>query len=65
MADFKPITEKFGRLVAICPDCNRFMNKNISIARIGEFFGKMEISLPEALRRIVERDNPSVNSDLI
>ncbi len=65
MADYTPITEKFGRLIAICPDCNRIMNKNISMARIGEFRGKMDISLPEADRRIVERGNPSVESDLI
>jgi len=65
MADYTPITEKFGRLVAICPDCNTIMNKNISMARIGEFRRKMDISLPEADRRIVERGNPSVESDLI
>ena len=65
MADYTPITEKFGKLVAICPDCNAIMNRNVSMARIGEFCGKMDISFPEALRHIVERDKPSVNSDLI
>ncbi len=65
MADYTPITEKFGKLVAICPDCNTMMNRNVSMARIGEFLGKMDISFPEALRHIVERDEPSVNSDLI
>ena len=65
MADYTPITEKFGKLVAICPDCNTIMNRNVSMARIGEFCEKMDISFPEALRHIVERDRPSVNSDLI
>ncbi len=40
MADYSPITEKFGNLSAICPDCNSIMNRNISMARIGEFCEK-------------------------
>jgi len=64
MADYRPITEKFGNLVAICPDCNTLMNRNVSLAKIGEFQGKVDISFPEALKRIGDRDNPSVNSDL-
>lgn len=65
MADYVPITEKFGNLVAICPDCDAVMNRHVSMSRIGEFLGKVDISFPEALKRIVERDNPSVNSDFI
>jgi hypothetical protein len=65
MADYSPVTEKFGNLVAICPDCNSLMNRRVSMARIWEFCGKMDISFPEALERIVERVKPSVNSDLI
>ena len=65
MADYVPITEKFGNLVAICPDCNTIMNRHVSMARIGEFLGKMDISFTEAVERIVERVKPSVNSDFI
>lgn len=65
MADYTPVTEKFGNLVAICPDCNAIMNRRVSMARIGEFTGKVDISFAEALRRIVERDTPSVNRDLM
>jgi hypothetical protein len=65
MADYIPITEKFGNLEAICPDCNAVMNRHVSMARIGEFREKMDISFPVALRRIVKRVNLSVNSDLI
>lgn len=64
MADYNPVTEKFGNLVAICPDCGTMMNRHVSIARIAEFRGKMDIGFPEALERIVERAKPSVNSDL-
>ena len=64
MAEYSPITEKFGNLVAICPDCNSMMNRRVSLAKIGEFRGKMDISFPEALQHIVERTKPTVNSDL-
>ena len=63
MADYKPITEKFGNLVAICPECNSLMNRRVSMARIGEFQGKVVISFPEALKRIGDIGIPSLNSD--
>jgi hypothetical protein len=65
MAEYSPITEKYGNLIAICPDCNAMMNRHVSMARIGEFRTKMDISFPVALQRIGERVNHSVNSDLI
>ena len=49
MAEYIPITEKYGNLSAICPDCDAIMNRRVSLARIGEVRGKMEISFPEAL----------------
>jgi len=52
MADYVPVTEKFGNLTAICPECDSLMNRRISVAKIGEFHGKVEISFPEALKRI-------------
>jgi len=65
MADYTPVTEKFGNLVAICPDCDSLMNRRISMARINEFFGKVHIKFPETFQHIKERVNPSVNSELI
>jgi hypothetical protein len=64
MADYSPISEKFGNLVAICPDCNAFMNRHVSLAKIGDFYGKMDIRFPEALRHLIESAKRSVNSDL-
>ena len=63
MADYCPITEKFGNLVAICPDCNSLMNRNVSLAKIGEFYGKVDIRFPEELQRVIENPKPSTNSD--
>ncbi|MDP2829322.1 MAG: helix-turn-helix domain-containing protein [Sulfuricellaceae bacterium] len=64
MAEYQPVTEKFGNLIAICPDCNSIMNRRVSMAKLGQVRGKMDITFPQALRHIVESSQPTVNSDL-
>jgi hypothetical protein len=54
MAEYSPVTEKFGNLIAICPDCDSIMNRRVSLARIGEVCGNIDITFPKALRHIVE-----------
>jgi transposase-like protein len=63
MADYFSVTEKFGNLKAICPDCNSIMNRRVSLTMICQFLEKMDITFPEELRHIVESVKPSVNSD--
>ena len=64
MAEYSPVTEKFGNLKAICPDCGSMMNQRVSVAKLGQICGKMDITFPEALRHIVESTKPTVNNDL-
>lgn len=64
MAEYKPVTEKFGNLIGICPDCNIIMNRRVSLAKIDQIRGKVDISFPEAVRHIFESVKPTVNSDL-
>ncbi len=64
MVECQPITEKIGNLTAICPECNSLMNRRVSMAKLGEFLGKMDITFPQALRQLGEINQPSVNSDL-
>jgi hypothetical protein len=64
MAEYSPITEKFGNLSGICPDCETFMNRHVSLAKIEQIRGKMEISFPEEVRQLIESANLTVNSDL-
>ncbi|OQX19913.1 MAG: hypothetical protein BWK76_03215 [Desulfobulbaceae bacterium A2] len=64
MAEYIPVTEKFGNLIAICPDCGVIMNRRVSLAKIDQICGEMEISFPQALRHIVESSEPTVKSDL-
>ena len=52
MAEYSPVTEKFGNLIAICPDCDSIMNQLVSLARIEEFCEKMDITFPKELRHI-------------
>lgn len=62
MAEYSPITEKFGNLAAICPDCNAIMNRRVSLVRMRELSGNIDISFTEPARQLIESPNPSVNS---
>ncbi len=64
MVIYVPENEKLGNLKAICPDCDSIMNRRVSLARLGQVGGKMDISFPQALQHIVESDKPTINSDL-
>lgn len=64
MAEYLPITEKFGNLVAICSDCNSIINRRVSLTKLEQVRGRMDITFPQALRHIVESNQPTVNSDL-
>jgi len=64
MAEYLPVTEKLGNLTAICPDCECMMNRRVSMAKLGVVQGKMSITFPQALRRVSESNQPTVNSDL-
>lgn len=63
MADYSPVTERFGNLIAICPDCNSIMNRRVSFAKLSQVCGNMDISFPQAQQHIVESAKPTVNSD--
>ena len=64
MVEYEPVTEKFGNLIAICPDCGAIMNRRVSLAKINQICGGMDISFPQALEHLIERANPTVNSCL-
>jgi hypothetical protein len=64
MADYTPINEKTGNLTAICPVCDTLMNRRVSLARIRQIRGNLDITFPEELRHIVDSAKLSVNCDL-
>jgi excisionase family DNA binding protein len=64
MADYLPLSETFGMLRAICPGCDSMMNRRVSMAKLPEVRGGLDITFPQALLRLSNRPQPSVNSDL-
>ena len=45
--EYSPVTEKFGNLIAICPDCDSIMNRLVSLAKIEEVCGNLDITFPK------------------
>lgn len=64
MAEYQPVTETLGNLVAICPDCEAMMNRRSSLARLALIRSQMDITFLQALPHIGESNQPTVNSDL-
>lgn len=63
MADYVPITTKSGNLVGICPVCETLMHRRVSLARLGDVRGVLEVSLPVVVEHIDESTKPTVNRD--
>lgn len=64
MADYQPLTATQGNLIAICVDCESIMNRRVSLAKLEQVRGKLDVRMPQALPHIVDSPRPSVNSDL-
>lgn len=63
MADFHPITDKLGRLTAICPDCETIMHQSIGTVKLARIIEKTNITITKALKRLGDSNQPIVNSD--
>lgn len=48
IADCLVVTETIGQMTGICPDCECMMNRRISIARVAQVRGKLEIRFTKA-----------------
>ncbi len=47
MADYQPVTENLGNLIAICSDCDAIMYRRINLARLQkQVRGQLDITLP-------------------
>jgi hypothetical protein len=64
MADYRPITEKFGNLMGMCPDCYSFMNRRASLAKLVLVRGNMVIRFSQEQGQVRESHQPTVNRDL-
>jgi len=64
MADYESLTETQGNLIGICPDCGILIYRRVSLAKLEQVRGQLDIAIPQALLHINESTQPSVNSDL-
>ncbi len=64
MVEYQPIAPKIGNLTAICPDCGCLINRRVNLAKLDQVRGEMDITFPQALSRLNESNQPTVNSDL-
>ncbi|MES1976710.1 MAG: helix-turn-helix domain-containing protein [Pseudomonadota bacterium] len=64
MADYQPLSSTLGNLVGICPACESMMYRRVNLTKLDQVSADLDITLPQALLRIGESTNPSVNSDL-
>lgn len=48
-AEYQPKTATLGNLVGICLDCYTIMNRRVSLAKLGQVRGQMDITMPQAL----------------
>jgi hypothetical protein len=62
-ADYQPISDKTGNLTGICPDCDSMIYRCVSLAKLGQVRGNLDITFPQALQRLSESNRPTVNSD--
>ena len=63
MAECQPITASLGNLSGICPDCEGMIFRRVSLAKLAQTQGKLEVTFVEARRQVSESDCPSVNRD--
>ena len=64
MVDYLPVTATLGNLAAICSTCETMMYRRVSLARLEQVRGNLDITMTQALEHIGESAQPTVNSDL-
>jgi hypothetical protein len=61
--EYVPQSIKSGRLTGFCSRCECLMNKMVSLNKLEHFATVFDLSLPQALKHINDRDKPLLNSD--
>ena len=64
MVDYVALTATLGNLAAICSVCETMIYRRVSLAKLTHVCGKLDVTMPQALERIGERAQPTVDSDL-
>lgn len=64
MVDCEALTDRVGNLIGICPVCDALMYRKVSLARLDEVRGQLDVCMAKAASRIGESTNPFVKCDL-
>jgi hypothetical protein len=64
MAEYQPITQTLGNLIAICPDCESMIYRQVSRAKLEQVCGKTNVTFSEVQGQVSETSESTVNSDL-
>jgi excisionase family DNA binding protein len=64
MADFVASSATSGALVGICPACNGLMYRRVSVARLSDVAGALDLHMTRAQPRIKDTAIPNVNCHL-
>ena len=65
MADFVPFNALCGNLRGLCPDCGILMHRRMSLARLSELSGALDVKILAAPSHLVPYASPSLNVDLL
>ena len=63
MAEYQPKTQTLGNLFGICPDCDTGMNRAVNLTKLEQIRGKLDITIPEGVQRLIDSGQPPANSD--
>ncbi len=64
MAEYQPVTASLGNLIGICPDCEGMIYRRVSLVKLPQIQGKLNVTFSEAQRQVSESVEPTVNLDL-
>ena len=63
MADYEALTDTLGNLIGICPCCGILIYRRVSLPKLALVRGELIITMPEGLKHLYGREDPSLNSD--
>ena len=63
MADYVPFNDRAGNLKGFCPDCETLMHRWVSLAKLPEISGDLDVTRLQAQQHLGPRAVPSTNVD--
>ena len=63
MAEYVPINDRSGNLRGFCPDCETFMHRRVSLAKLPLISGDLDVTILEAPRHLKGRGCSSTTDD--